>query len=94
MNKEIEIRGKKFSEETIVEALKAHTDWPEEHEFKPGDVARYHGSFSDARLIVNINGIHYSIDERGRVMAYGDDINEELYEYAGRCSRFGVKQNG
>jgi len=29
MSKTIKIEGKEFSEETIVAALKAHTDWPE-----------------------------------------------------------------
>jgi len=89
-DKQIEIKGRKFSEETIIEALKAHTDWLEKPTIKLGDIVA-HVTTGQLRFVINDGRLLATVDSQGKVMARGSDINLNLYRYVGRCTGFEVK---
>lgn len=91
MSKEITIKGKTFSEETIIEALKAHTDWPEDKVLHRGDVVEI--SNGDLRLVVEmIGGGLKAVRLSGFVGCDVDKTESDsvtpIYTYVGRCTGF------
>lgn len=85
-----EIQGRAFSEETIVAALKAYTDWPEEHRYRAGDIVKTK-QCGLLRLVVK-DGLYnlMTINEKGMPMVRGKDVSDSLYIYVGRCVGFEV----
>jgi len=87
--KEIEIKGKKFSEETIVEALKAHVGFEETYQFKAGDVCI--NDFGDKRIICKSNSASelVSFNSEGKAQSVGQSGFELMgYEKIGELKDF------
>ncbi len=78
----IEIRGRKFSENTIIEALKAHCDWKEEIKFEAGDVLT--NGLHSIRIIISVDGklVAYGNDGRGTIEI--SELKHMLYKKIGR----------
>jgi len=90
--KMITVKGKDFSEDTIVEALKKQCLFEEEKEeepyvFKVGDVARNRAD--KARIILRINGEMRSINNKGIEESEGQhDFEVFGYKLIGVLSDF------
>jgi len=90
MSKTIKIKGKEFSEETIVAALKAHTDWPD-YVFKAGDIVATKGC-GNKRLVVQqlTNGEYklFTVDRFGMVCHSNPKNWQSIYKIVGKCCGF------